>query len=273
MKEDKNSISEKIQKLRHNSYEGIQEKYASLLLDVIEENLKFEGEIAKCKLDHKMLEDLLLTKDAHFLTNEFGRSLLQFPESFVVACMRLYNEFQKDFPNAKIVDVSKKNQVYMKNYSMPKQYFYYMAEFDDVRKSLRKIISKFAKALDLKAIPQEYIVVAKNSQYTNDMYRLKIYIYISCINDYPHIFETELYSTPISDEALSQIEAFIVRLSKSQQWGNQIYYDFYLCMNVEELNSIAPQLFEKHNELDKIFKLNYVPQRFLGVKYSNEIII
>ena len=271
MKNEKIDIAKTIQEFREASYEGIQKTYAPLFLDVIEENSKFEGELKKCVLDHNMLEDLLLTKDAHFLTNEFGRNLLQFPEGFVVACMRLYKQFQSDFPYANIVDTTKKNKVYGINYNSPKQYFYYMAEYDEPRNSLRELISKFSNALERKAVPQGFIVVAENICSQVFKYKLKISIYIGFKNDYPHIFESKTFSTPISEGALQEIEACITELSVLHQWKNEMNYEFSLYLKNETLFSIAPQLQEDYEEDDHVFQLHSVPQRYIGVRYSHEI--
>lgn len=271
MEKENNRIARTIQELREGSYDGIQKTYAPLLLNIIEENSKFEGELEKCILDDNMLEDLLLTKDAHFLTNEFGRNLLQFPEGFVVACMRLYRKFQEDFPYANVLDTTKKNKVYGKNYRSPKQYFYYMTEYEEVRNLLRELITKFSNALNLKAVPQEFIIVAKNIPSQGEMYKLKIFIYISCINDYPHIFETKLFSTPISEEALRKIEGCITELSISYKWVNEVDYEFFSFLNEEKMFEIAPQLLENYDEIHYLFRVYSLPQRYLGVRYSDEI--
>ncbi len=268
---EKERIARMIQELREETYVGIEKTYAPLLLDVIYENSKFEGELEKCVLDHNMLEDLLLTRDAHFLTNEFGRNLLGFPEGFVVACMRLYKQFQSDFPYANVVDTTKKNKIYGINYSLPKQYFYYMAEYDEPRNLLRELITKFTKALEIKAVPQGFIVVAENTSSQVFKYKLKISIYIGFKNDYPHIFESKTFSTPISKEALREIEACVTELSIVHQWKNEMDYEFSSYLKNGTLFSFAPQLQEDYEEDDHLFQLHSVPQRFLGVRYSYEI--
>ena len=260
----------KIQELRNESYVGIQEKYAPLFLDVIEENLNLEGEFDKCRLDQNMLEDLLLTKDAHFLTNEFGRSLLEFPEHFILACNRLYKKFQNDFPYASIVDTTKKNKVYLKNYRSPKQYYYYMNEYDEPRKLLRELILKFVLALEIIPVVQNYVVSAQNEFEEYNNINLIIKIYICFKNDYPHVFKSKPYKAPISEENLRKIEELIVGISKGYQWRNEMDYDFGEVIK-SDLLKIAPELKENMEKNDSILKLFYVPDRYINTRYSNQI--
>lgn len=261
----------KIQELRMETYEGIQKKYAPLFLDVIEENLKLEGEFGKILLDQKMLEELLLIKDAHFLTNEFGRSLLEFPEQFILVCNRLYKTFQSDFPYANIVDSTKKNKVICKNYRSPNQYFYYMNEYDEIRIILRELINKLISTLEIIPFPQKYIVSAKNEiEEFNTNYQLVIKIYISFKNDYPHIFKSNPFKNPISEAKLRRIEELIEEISIRQKWGNEMNYDFEDFIK-NDLLKIAPELKENMRASESILKLFYVPQRFINTRYSDQI--
>jgi hypothetical protein len=271
MKEIRKIKIAKIQDLRMETYEGIQKKYAPLFLDVIEENLKLEGEFGKILLDQKMLEELLLTKDAHFLTNEFGRSLLEFPEQFILVCNRLYKTFQGDFPYASIVDSTKINKVYSKNYRSPNQYYYYMNEYDEPRIILRELIVKFVSKLEIKPFIQKYTVSAKNEiEVFNANYQLVIKIYICFKNDYPHIFKSKPYSTPISEEKLKKLEELIVRISRGYEWGNEMNYDFGDFIK-SDLLKIAPELKENMKKNDSILKLFYVPDRYINTRYSHQI--
>ena len=270
MKNENVRIAKMIQELREDSYEGIQKKYAPLFLDVIEENLKFEGELKECILDHNMLEDLLLTKDAHFLTNEFGRSLLGFPEGFVVACMRLYKQFQKHFPYANVIDTTQKNQLYGKNYRSPRHYIWYMEEYAEARKLLRELILKFINALEIKAVPQRLVVIAENVRVHPDKFKLVITIYIGFKNDYPHIFESEFYSTPISEDGLNRIKENIQSLSKIFEWGNEI--DYYFGEYIQDYTlEYSPQLTENFDGKDCFLKIVELPRRDLGLRFSHEI--
>jgi hypothetical protein len=88
--------------------EKIRAKYTELIQNVIDANLSFSDEIKDCILDCNNIENIMIHFDCWFLVHEFGLELSDFPTEFQSACNKLHNEFQKDFPNASILDTTKK---------------------------------------------------------------------------------------------------------------------------------------------------------------------
>jgi hypothetical protein len=145
-----------LEELKNRTYDGIKSKYAPLILDVIIANNNFPDELKDCIINHTMLEDILLQSDFNFLNNEFGKTLNEFPQEFGRACFSLHYEFQIDFPKARVVDITRKNKIYGKNYRSPRPYFYYQEEFDEIREPLRELLWEFVNELGMVPNLQPY---------------------------------------------------------------------------------------------------------------------
>lgn len=240
MKKFKNRINldtSKLEELKTRTYNGIQSKYAPLLLNVIIANNNFPDELKDCIIDHNMLEKILLKSEFDFLINEFGKNITDFPDEFQKSCIELYEEFQKDFPKASDVDLSLKNKVYLKNYRSPSQLFYYQPEFDEIRNPIRDIMLVIVNELDIVANYQSYDVYANCVNY-DGKYKLQLEMYVREKNDFPHIFESKPFLSPIDQVDLKKIEQYYEWLSVSQKWLDEINYTFVIQMGDEMKNYI-----------------------------------
>jgi hypothetical protein len=241
MKNFKNRINldtNKLEELKTRTYNGIQSKYAPLLLNVIIANNNFPDELKDCILDHNMLEKTLLDCDFDFLVDEFGKDFFEFPKEFQNACIVLYEEFQKDFPNANDINLSIKNKVYGKNHRSPSNRFYRLSEFNEIRNDLRNIIVEFVNELGIVANLQSYDVYASCESY-EEKYKLQLKMYVRENNKFPHIFESKPFSNPINQVDLKLIEQYYEWLSVSQKWQNEIDYTFVIQMG-EEMKKYIP---------------------------------
>jgi hypothetical protein len=209
--------------LKNRTYEGIKNKYAPLFLNVIIANNNFPHELKNCIIDHNMLEDILLKSDFNFLNHEFGKALIEYPEEFQSACYSLHDEFQIDFPKAGVVDLTRKNKVYGKNYKSPKQYFYYQPEFDEIRNPLREITLEFVNKLGIVTNLQPYEVYASCINF-GEKFKLRLEMYVREKNNFPHIFESTPFLKSIDQVDLKLIEQYYEWLAISEKWGNEIDY-------------------------------------------------
>lgn len=224
MKKNKiNSNPVLLEELKNRTYEGIKSKYAPLFLDVIIANNNFPDELKDCIIDHNMLEDILLQSDFNFLNNEFGKTLDEFPEEFGRACFSLHYEFQIDFPKARVVDITRKNKIYGKNYRSPRQYFYYQEEFDEIREPLRELLWEFVNELGIVPNLQPYEVYASCINF-GEKFKLRLVMYVREKNNFPHIFESKPFLNSVNQVDLKLIEQYYEWLAISRKWGNEIDY-------------------------------------------------
>jgi hypothetical protein len=212
-----------LEELKNRTYEGIKSKYAPLILNVIIANNNFPQELKDCIIDHNMLEDILLQSDFNFLNNEFGKTLNEFPEEFQRACNSLRDEFQIDFPKAGVVDITRKNKVYGKNYRSPRQHFYYQQEFDEIRIPLRELIVEFLNKLGIVSNLQPYEVYASCINFEGK-FKLRLEMYVREKNNFPHIFESKPFLNPVDQVDLKLIEQYYEWLAITRKWGNEIDY-------------------------------------------------
>ena len=228
MKNFKNRINlntSKLEELKTRNYEGIQSKYAPLILNVIIANNNFPDELKDCILDHNMIEKILLESDFTFLINEFGKNITEFPDEFKKSCIELNWEFQKDFPKASVENTSLKNKVYGKNYNSPSKKFYYQPEFNEIKNSIRDIMLVIVNELGIVANLQSYDVYANCVNYEGK-YILQLEMYVREKNNFPHVFESRPFLNPIDQVDLKLIEQYYEWLSVSDKWTNEIDYTF-----------------------------------------------
>lgn len=157
--------------------EKIRSKYAELIQNVIEANLKFPEELKDCVLSSSMIEKIMFEFEYHFLILEFGLCLTDFPEDFQNACIALHEEFQKDFPYASVVDASKKNTCIITNYRSPLHFIYFMAEYDEQREIIKGVTNKLIEKYQLSPILQKYKVIAKNAFFEQEYRVVLMFLY------------------------------------------------------------------------------------------------
>lgn len=223
-----------LEELKNRTYDGIKSKYAPLILNVIIANNNFPDELKNCIIDQNMIEDILLQSDFNFLNHEFGKALNEFPEEFRRACSSLHDEFQIDFPKAGVLDLTRKNKVYGKNYKSPKQYFYYQPEFDEIRIPLRQLTMELVSKLNIIANLQPYEVYASCINF-GEKFKLRLEMYVREKNNFPHIFESKPFLKPVDEFNLKLIEQHYEWLAISEKWGNEIDYTCAM----QDLNAIA----------------------------------
>jgi hypothetical protein len=229
-----------LEELKNHTYDGIKSKYAPLILNVIIANNNFPDELKNCIIDHNMLEDILLQSDFNFLNNEFGKAINEFPEEFQNACYSLHYEFQTDFPKAGVVDLTRKNKVYGKNYRSPRQYFYYQPEFDEIRNPLRELSLEFVNKLCIVANLQPYEVYASCLN-SGGKFKLRLEMYVREKNNFPHIFESKPFLNSIDQVNLKLIEQYYEWRAISDKWGNEIDYT-YAMQDLDVIAKYIPNL-------------------------------
>ncbi|UUW11319.1 hypothetical protein NLG42_11040 [Flavobacterium plurextorum] len=237
----KNKINLKtvlLEELKNRTYKGLKSIYAPLILNVIIANNNFPDELKNCIIDHNMIEDILLQSDFNFLINEFGKAYNEFPEEFQRACYSLRDRFQIDFPKAWVVDKTRKNKVYGKNYRSPRQYFYYQPEFDEIRNSLRELIQEFLDKLGIVSNLQPYEVYASCISF-EEKFKLRLEMYVREKNNFPHIFESKPFLNLVDQVDLKHIEKYYEWLAITHKWGNEIDYTCAM-QDGEEMTKFIP---------------------------------
>jgi hypothetical protein len=254
--------------------EKIRSKYTELIQNVIDANLSLPEEIKDFILDCNNIEDIMIHFDCWFLVHEFGLELSDFPTEFQSACNKLHNEFQKDFPNASILDTTKKNKCYGMNYRSPLHLVYFLAEYDDVRDIIRDVIVTLVnliynkKGIECKNFP--YIVKAENIRSKNG-YVLELRIYKNKINKYPCVLNSIEYSEPLDNKILAIIESSYEQLAINHAWTNEIDYS-WINFSKRELLGLIPDFNHlPDNENIYFFKVIDMPGRYSKIIFSDEI--
>lgn len=246
----------------------IRAKYTELIQNVIETNIGFPDNLKDCIIDHNMIEKIMLHFDYQFLIHEFGLDFNEFPIEFRNACIALHEEFQKDFPYASVIDTTKKNKVYLKNYRCPLNLVYHLAEYEELKKLLREINLNLINQYGRIATVHPYLVKAENVKSVNG-YQLKLSIYIREINKYPCVLISKEFNEPISDKFLKTIEDNYIDLSVAQNWGNEIDY-CWICEDKSQLMGLIPEFDSIPNSFYEYFEVFSKPELYTRLLLSND---